>query len=174
MSKKRKSAEPKEIVPRNAKEVAAVELYWQTGEFPNLRKPQKNYKYIDELYARASGFGLGRVAWITESSEFEPPIPLRPVQAGRSGRMPLPRGIWRGPSRYAPCGNFAGYGFGHAGRLMHCRTDKWRGEFMKYGNHLSVWGRAAFADSLDPICFCQPIELDEEANASASVEFCLG
>jgi len=45
---------------------------------------------------------------------------------------------------------------------------------MKYGHHLSVWGRAAFADSLDPICFCQPIELDEEANASASVEFCLG
>jgi len=49
MAKKRKSHAPREIVLRNAKEAAAVEQYWQTGEFSNLGKPPKNYNYIDEL-----------------------------------------------------------------------------------------------------------------------------
>jgi len=49
MAKKRKSAAPREIVLRNAKEAAAVEQYWQTGELSNLGKPPKNYNYIDEL-----------------------------------------------------------------------------------------------------------------------------
>jgi polyphosphate kinase len=49
MAKKRKSAEPAEIVWRDAKEVAVVEQYWQTGEFSNLRKPRRNYKYVGEL-----------------------------------------------------------------------------------------------------------------------------
>jgi polyphosphate kinase len=49
MAKKRKSAAPRELVLRNVKEVAAVEQYWQTGEFSNLGKPPKDYNYIDEL-----------------------------------------------------------------------------------------------------------------------------
>ena len=49
MAKKRKSAAPRELVLRNVTEVAAVEQYWQTGEFSNLGKPPKNYNYIDEL-----------------------------------------------------------------------------------------------------------------------------
>src|SRR4029078_600373 len=49
MAKKRKSAAPREIVLRNAREAAAVEQYWQTAEFSNLGKPPKNYNYIDEL-----------------------------------------------------------------------------------------------------------------------------
>src|SRR4051812_36286893 len=49
MGKKQKSAEPKEIVLRDAKEGAAIEQYWQSGKFPDLRKPKKHYKYVDEL-----------------------------------------------------------------------------------------------------------------------------
>jgi polyphosphate kinase 2 len=49
MAKKRKSAAPRELVLRNVTEVAAVEQYWQTGEFSNLGKPPKDYNYIDEL-----------------------------------------------------------------------------------------------------------------------------
>jgi len=49
MAKKQKSAEPKESVLRDVKEVAAVEQYWQTGGMPNLRKPRKKFKYVDEL-----------------------------------------------------------------------------------------------------------------------------
>ena len=49
MAKKQKSAEPKESVLRDVKEVAAVEQYWQTGGMPDLRKPRKKFKYVDEL-----------------------------------------------------------------------------------------------------------------------------
>jgi hypothetical protein len=49
MAKKQRSAEPKKSVLRDVKEVAAVEQYWQTGNRPDLRKPRKNYKYVDEL-----------------------------------------------------------------------------------------------------------------------------
>jgi polyphosphate kinase len=49
MAKKQKSAEPKNSVLRDVKEAAAVEQYWQTGGQPNLRKPAKKYKYVDEL-----------------------------------------------------------------------------------------------------------------------------
>jgi polyphosphate kinase 2 len=49
LAKKQKSAEPEESVRRDVKEVAAVEQYWQTGNRPDLRKPRKNYKYVDEL-----------------------------------------------------------------------------------------------------------------------------
>ena len=49
LAKKRKSAEPEKLVRRDVKEAAAVEQYWQTGGRPNLRKPRKNYKYVDEL-----------------------------------------------------------------------------------------------------------------------------
>ena len=52
MAKKQKSAEPKELVLRDVKEVAAVEQYWQTGGMPNLRKPRKKFKYVDELAHR--------------------------------------------------------------------------------------------------------------------------
>src|SRR6187397_891136 len=49
LAKKRKSVEPEKLVRRDVKEAAAVEQYWQTGGRPNLRKPRKNYKYVDEL-----------------------------------------------------------------------------------------------------------------------------
>ena len=42
-----------------------------------------------ELYARASGFSLGRVAWITENSEFEP-IPLNALQRSSAKSAPVP------------------------------------------------------------------------------------
>jgi hypothetical protein len=43
-----------------------------------------------ELYARASGVSLGRVAWITESSEFEPPLPLTAPRASFAKTAPVP------------------------------------------------------------------------------------
>jgi uncharacterized protein YggE len=43
-----------------------------------------------ELYARASGFSLGRIAWITESSEFEPPIPSNAPRASIAKATPVP------------------------------------------------------------------------------------
>lgn len=43
-----------------------------------------------ELYARASGFGLGRVAWLTESSDFEPPVPLNGLRASTVKAAPVP------------------------------------------------------------------------------------
>ncbi|HML07184.1 MAG TPA: polyphosphate kinase 2 [Xanthobacteraceae bacterium] len=49
MGKKRKSAEPEKSVRRGAKEEAAIEHYWHTGELAEPRKPSKNYKYIEEL-----------------------------------------------------------------------------------------------------------------------------
>jgi len=43
-----------------------------------------------ELYAHASGFNLGRVAWITESSDFEPPVPLNALRASAAKTAPVP------------------------------------------------------------------------------------
>ena len=43
-----------------------------------------------ELYARASGFSLGRIAWITESSDFEPPILLNAPRASIAKAAPVP------------------------------------------------------------------------------------
>jgi uncharacterized protein YggE len=43
-----------------------------------------------ELYARASGVSLGRVAWITESSEFEPPLQLTAPRASLAKTAPVP------------------------------------------------------------------------------------
>jgi uncharacterized protein len=42
-----------------------------------------------ELYARASGFSLGRVAWITENSEFEP-VPSNALQRSSAKSAPIP------------------------------------------------------------------------------------
>jgi polyphosphate kinase 2 len=49
MVKNRKSGEPEESVLRYAKEVTAVEQYWHTAGRPKLRKPPKNYTYVEEL-----------------------------------------------------------------------------------------------------------------------------
>jgi polyphosphate kinase len=49
MVKNRKSAEPNESVLRYAKEVTAVEQYWHTAERSKLRKPPKDYIYVEEL-----------------------------------------------------------------------------------------------------------------------------
>ena len=49
MAKNRKSAAPEESVLRDAKEITAVEQYWHAAGRPKLRKPPKDYKYIDEL-----------------------------------------------------------------------------------------------------------------------------
>jgi polyphosphate kinase 2 len=47
--KREKSAEPYETVLAEARDVAAVQQYWpMTGE-SKLRKPAKDYKYVDEL-----------------------------------------------------------------------------------------------------------------------------
>ena len=48
MDKTRKSAEPEELVLRDAKEVTALEQYRHLADRPR-RKPPKNYKYLDEL-----------------------------------------------------------------------------------------------------------------------------
>ena len=45
-----------------------------------------------ELYARASGFNLGRVAWITESSDFEPPVPIMRASAAKAAPVPIETG----------------------------------------------------------------------------------
>lgn len=47
-----------------------------------------------ELYARASGLSLGRVAWITEDSEFEPPFALseRQRSAAKMATAPIEAG----------------------------------------------------------------------------------
>jgi uncharacterized protein YggE len=47
-----------------------------------------------ELYARAAGFSLGRVAWITEDSGYAPPMPMNAMRA--SGGMPSPPPISSG------------------------------------------------------------------------------
>ena len=52
-----------------------------------------NAKHKADLYARASGVNLGRVAWITEGSDFEPIAPMgvaRPKMA--SSPVPIERG----------------------------------------------------------------------------------
>jgi uncharacterized protein YggE len=47
-----------------------------------------------ELYAHASGVSLGRVAWVTESSEFEPPLPLSAPRASlaKTPQVPIEQG----------------------------------------------------------------------------------
>jgi polyphosphate kinase 2 len=49
MITKQKSAQPQELVLRDAKETTALEQYWHLAERPKLRKPPKNYKYVEEL-----------------------------------------------------------------------------------------------------------------------------
>jgi uncharacterized protein YggE len=43
-----------------------------------------------ELYARASGVGLGRVAWITEDSGYAPSIPMAASRAQTAMAAPVP------------------------------------------------------------------------------------
>jgi uncharacterized protein YggE len=45
-----------------------------------------NARHKAELYARASGLNLGRVAWITESADFEP---IAPMGVARAKMAPL-------------------------------------------------------------------------------------
>jgi uncharacterized protein YggE len=47
-----------------------------------------NARHKAELYARASGLTLGRVAWVTESSDF---APLAPMELRRGVASPAPR-----------------------------------------------------------------------------------
>jgi len=49
MITKQKSAQPQELVLRDAKETSALEQYWHLAERPKLRKPPKKYKYVEEL-----------------------------------------------------------------------------------------------------------------------------
>jgi uncharacterized protein YggE len=54
-----------------------------------------NARHKAELYAQASGVNLGRVAWITESSDFEPIAPMgvaRGKLASPAQRVPIERG----------------------------------------------------------------------------------
>jgi uncharacterized protein YggE len=46
-----------------------------------------NAKHKADLYARAAGLTLGRVAWITEGSDFEP---IRPMSIGQGRMAPAP------------------------------------------------------------------------------------
>ena len=48
-----------------------------------------NARHKADLYARASGLNLGRVAWITESSDFEPILPTG-VERRRMATTPPP------------------------------------------------------------------------------------
>jgi len=43
-----------------------------------------------EVYARASGLRLGQVVWITEDSEFAPPLPMRAQGATAAMTAPVP------------------------------------------------------------------------------------
>ncbi len=47
--RKHKTVEPRVSVLRDAKEVAAVQQYWQFAERPKARKPPAHYKYVEEL-----------------------------------------------------------------------------------------------------------------------------
>ena len=49
MTKTRKSAEPEKSVLRDTKEATVLEQYWHSAKRPKLRKPPKNYKYVEEL-----------------------------------------------------------------------------------------------------------------------------
>jgi polyphosphate kinase 2 len=49
MSKKHKSAEPRESVLRDVKEGAAIEQYWHLADRPAPRQPPSGYKYVEEL-----------------------------------------------------------------------------------------------------------------------------
>ena len=54
-----------------------------------------NARHKAELYAQASGVNLGRVAWITESSDFEPIAPMgvaRGKLASPAQLVPIERG----------------------------------------------------------------------------------
>lgn len=43
-----------------------------------------------ELYARASGVNLGRVAWITEGADFHPVLPMGRMEKMRAPASPVP------------------------------------------------------------------------------------
>jgi uncharacterized protein YggE len=45
-----------------------------------------------ELYARASGLTLGRIAWITEDSGYAPPMPMAAMKAVRAAPVPISTG----------------------------------------------------------------------------------
>ena len=47
--RKHKGVEPHASLLRDAKEVAAVQQYWQFAERPKARKPPAHYKYVEEL-----------------------------------------------------------------------------------------------------------------------------
>jgi polyphosphate kinase 2 len=49
MLKQRKSAEPEKSVLRDSREAAALEQYWHLASRPKLRKPAKDYNYVEEL-----------------------------------------------------------------------------------------------------------------------------
>ena len=49
MAKNHQAGEPKISVLRDAKELAVVEQYWHIAQRPKLRKPPKDYKYVEEL-----------------------------------------------------------------------------------------------------------------------------
>ena len=53
-----------------------------------------NARHKAELYAHAAGLMLGRVAWITESSDFEPfaPMERRTKLASQAQREPIESG----------------------------------------------------------------------------------
>jgi hypothetical protein len=58
---KHEKGEPKELVRRYGKEVAAVEQYWHLAKRPKSRKPPKNYKYVEELERRYAEGKAGEV-----------------------------------------------------------------------------------------------------------------
>ena len=49
MQKKKKRAKPNGEVLADAKEIARIEQYWHLAGRPKLRKPPKNYQYVEEL-----------------------------------------------------------------------------------------------------------------------------
>jgi polyphosphate kinase 2 len=49
MAKDSKTIEPYEVVVAEAKDVAAVQEHWDKARGSKLRKPPKDYKYVDEL-----------------------------------------------------------------------------------------------------------------------------
>jgi uncharacterized protein YggE len=68
-----------------------------------------------ELYARASGVGLGKVLWINETSAYTPYAPLEVgVDVSREG------------SRNAGCQRRRHPARSHHGRLRHCASVTWR------------------------------------------------
>ncbi|MGP1678793.1 MAG: polyphosphate kinase 2 [Burkholderiales bacterium] len=49
MGKQKRYAKPRGEVLADAKEIAAIEHYWHLAGRPQLRKPPKKYKYVEEL-----------------------------------------------------------------------------------------------------------------------------